>query len=98
MKNVAVLMEAGHLHSFSFLPLGIWHLKSPHPRVFAIQGKKNKNEMPGGQQGGGGGGASRSWNWLMHYVRQDWILSQKFGSKLFCQFWQKKIKWTVRNV
>ena len=24
-------------------PRGIWQLKSPHPRAFAIQGKKNAN-------------------------------------------------------
>ena len=28
---------------FSFPPRGIWHLKSPHPQEFAIQGKKNAN-------------------------------------------------------
>ena len=44
---------------FSSPPLGIWQLKSPHPREFAIQGKKNANAR--------GGGAGRRWNWLMHY-------------------------------
>ena len=38
---------------FSFPPRGIWQLTSPHPREFAIQGKK-KMLMPGGQPGGGG--------------------------------------------
>ena len=28
---------------FSSPPRGIWQLKSPHPREFAIQGKKNAN-------------------------------------------------------
>ena len=42
---------------FSSPPRGIWQLKSPHPREFAIQGKKNANAR---------GGAGRSWNWLMH--------------------------------
>ena len=28
---------------FSSSPRGIWQLKSPHPREFAIQGKKNAN-------------------------------------------------------
>ena len=28
---------------FSSAPRGIWQLKSPHPREFAIQGKKNAN-------------------------------------------------------
>ena len=27
-------------HLFSFPPRGIWQLKSPHPREFAIQGRK----------------------------------------------------------
>ena len=39
---------------FSSPPRGIWQLKSPHPREFAIQGKKML--MPGGQPEGGGGG------------------------------------------
>ena len=50
---------------FSSPPRGIWQLKSPHPRVFAIQGQKNANAQ-GSARGGGGGGAGRSWNWLMH--------------------------------
>ena len=41
MKNVAVLTEDGAFALF-FLspPQGICQLKSPHPREFAIQGKK----------------------------------------------------------
>ena len=42
-------------------PQGIWQLKSPHPREFAIQGKKNAN-APGSARGGAG----RRWNWLVH--------------------------------
>ena len=42
-------------------PREIWQLKSPHPREFAIQGKK-KVLMPGDQPGGGGWAG----NWLMH--------------------------------
>ena len=38
---------------FSSPPRRIWQDKSPHPREFAIQGKKML--MPGGQPGGGGG-------------------------------------------
>ena len=45
---------------FSCLPRGIWQLKSPHPREFAIQGKKML--MPGGSAWEGAG---RRWNWLM---------------------------------
>ena len=44
---------------FSSPPLGIWQIKSPHPREFAIQGKKKKllpGRQPGEGEGGGGGG------------------------------------------
>ena len=37
-------------------PLGIWQLKSPHPREFAIQGKNNANAQ-GSARGGVGLGA-----------------------------------------
>ena len=53
MKNVAVLTGDGAF--FLSPPRGIWQLKSPHPREFAIQGKKML--MPGGQPAGGVGGA-----------------------------------------
>ena len=46
---------------FSSPPRGIWQLKSPHPREFAIQGKKSANA-----RGSARGGAGGSWNWLMH--------------------------------
>ena len=52
---------------FSSPPRGIWQLTSPHPREFAIQGKKNANVRGSARGGwGGGGGAGRSWSWLMH--------------------------------
>ena len=38
---------------FSSPPRGIWQLKSPHPREFSIQGKKNAN-APGSARGGRG--------------------------------------------
>ena len=39
---------------FSSPPRGIWQLKSPHPREFAIhEGKKNANAR-GSARGGGG--------------------------------------------
>ena len=41
---------------FSSPPRGIWQLRSPHPREFAIQGKKMLMT----------GGYGRSRNWLMH--------------------------------
>ena len=39
---------------FSSPPRGIWQLKSPHPREFAIQGKKNANARESARGGGGG--------------------------------------------
>ena len=51
MKNVAVLTEDGAFALFF----------RPHPREFAIQGKKKKMLMSGGQPTGGGG-FGRSWN------------------------------------
>ena len=44
---------------FSSPPRGIWQLKNPHPREFAIQGKKIL--MPGGQPGGELGAAGIDW-------------------------------------
>ena len=49
---------------FSFPPRGIWQLKSPHPREFAIEGIKNA--IARGSARGGEEGAGRGWNWLMH--------------------------------
>ena len=40
---------------FSSPPRGIWQLKSPHPREFAIQGKKNANARESARREGGGG-------------------------------------------
>ena len=40
---------------FSSAPRGIWQLKSPHAREFALPSKAKKVLMPGGQPGGGGG-------------------------------------------
>ena len=51
---------------FSSPPRGIWQLKIPHPREFAIRGKKKKNANARGSAGRGRAG--RSWNWLMPYV------------------------------
>ena len=62
MKNVAVLMEDGAFALFFRPhPWGIWQLKSPHPREFAIQGKKYANAW-----GSARGAPGRRWNWLMH--------------------------------
>ena len=60
MKNVAVFTEDGAFALFfSSPPRGIWQLKSPHPREFAIQGKKML--MTGGQPGGALGAAGIDW-------------------------------------
>ena len=57
MKNVAASTEDGAFAVFfSSPPRGIWQLKSPHPREFSIQGKKNAN-APGSARGGAGLGA-----------------------------------------
>ena len=64
MKNVVVLSEGGAFALFfSSPPHGIWQLKSPHPREFAIKGMNNANARGSAR----GEGAGRSWNWLMHY-------------------------------
>ena len=41
---------------FSSPPRGIWQLKSPHPREFAIEGKKMLMPRDQPRRGGGGGG------------------------------------------
>ena len=51
---------------FSSPPRGICQLKSPHPREFAIQGKKNANSWGLAR----GGGPRRRWNWLMLYMKE----------------------------
>ena len=55
MKNVAVLREDGAFAVFFRPHPGGFDSSSPHPREFAIQGKKNANAR--GQPGGGGGWA-----------------------------------------
>ena len=57
----------GICRRFSSPTRGIWQLKSPHLREFAIQGKKNANARGPAQGVVGRGGAERSWNWLMHH-------------------------------
>ena len=63
-KCVSVDWGRGSCPLFSSQPRGIWQLKSPHPREFAIQGKKNSNAR--GSARGRGRGTGRRWNWLMH--------------------------------
>ena len=42
-------------------PRGTWQLKSPHPRKFAIQGKKSANARGSARGGGGLGAAGIDW-------------------------------------
>ena len=58
----------------------IWQLKSPHPREFAIQGKKNDKAR--GSVGGGGGGSGLSWKWLLTDAL-ILVLSQKGDFRTF---------------
>jgi len=56
---------------FSSPPRGIWQLKSPHPREFAIQGKQNANARGGGwaqvTDALQGTPMSRLWEWGCPY-------------------------------
>ena len=61
-KCCSVDVGRGICPLFPSPPQGIWQLKSPQPREFAIQGKKNANA-----RGSARGGAGRRWNWLVHY-------------------------------
>ena len=63
---------------------------SPHPREFAIQGKKkNANTQGSARGGGGGGGAGRRWNWLMRYEgnkikrKREWSSLQRFSQTVY---------------
>ena len=64
---------------FSSPPRGIWQLKSPHPREFAIQGKKML--MPGGR-----GVAGIDWrirfSLLSHQVRKDNVIVSQLNSQV----------------
>ena len=71
MKNVAVLTEDGALPLFSSPPRGIWQLKSPHSREFAIQGKQNANARGSAREGGGALGASGI----------DWCITQLWTTR-----------------
>ena len=53
-KCCSVDGERGICPLFASPPQGIWQFKSPHPREFAIQGKKKKMLTHGGHPGGGG--------------------------------------------
>ena len=61
--------RTGHLPSFFFPTPGICQLKNPHPREFAIQGKKNANSR--GSSGGGLGAGGIDWciSWDASHLR-----------------------------
>ena len=65
MKNVALLMEDEAFALFFLSPP--WG--SPHPREFAIQGKKTL--MPGGQPGGGGGLGAAGIDWCINSIKDQ---------------------------
>ena len=58
----------------SSTPRGIWQLKSPYPREFAIQGKKNANARGSARGGGGGGWAQMELTDALVFL---WWLKQK---------------------
>ena len=83
MRNVAVLTEDG-----AFAPLfrpspggrGIWQLKSPHPRAFSIQGKKNSNARGSARGGWGGGLVAAGIDWyISHSFFRTAILQKLLG-------------------
>ena len=90
MKNVAVLTGNGAF--FLSPPRGIWQLKSPHPREFAIQGKKNAYAP-------GGGGGRR--NWLMHnpFIYHFWQKKYPFRIPSTDKFYHFHLpdSWNMKN-
>ena len=66
---------------------GIFQLKSPHSRKFAIQSKKNANAR-GSAQGGGW----RSWNWLMHNTRK--LLLHHLRKRIHVMNKIKRVRWS----
>ena len=67
-------IDGGRL-SFSFPPRGICQLKSPHPREFAIKGKKNANSR-GSARGGGAWAQVELTDALNYFLNVCW--------KVFC--------------
>ena len=54
---------------FSSPPRGIWQIKSPYPREFAIQGQKNANARGSAREWGGGG---RGWlDWCIIFFTES---------------------------
>ena len=95
MKNVAVLTEDGALPLFSSPPRGIWQLKSPHSREFAIQGKQNANARGSAREGGGGIGSK--WNWLMHNPALNNPAQGNRNRSVCCWFLGNRLHWKVKK-
>ena len=80
-------------------PLGIWQLKSPQPREFAIQAKKKKLPPPGG----GGGGLGAAGIDRMHYEGENFsdssfhhiFESENFRFPFFF-FMKNSLTWRVK--
>ena len=78
----------------------IWQFKSPHPREFAIQGKKNANALGSA----GRAGAGRSWNWLMYkdlygkLCKRDWVAKVVFLIQMLLTFGRcgNRYFWDIR--
>ena len=75
---------------FSSPPRGIWQLKSPHPREFAIQGKKKNQKSPGVSPEGEGG--------VLGAAGIDWciILKSVWFARHF-EYSCKRCLWTTEN-
>ena len=63
-KCCSVVGGRGICPVFSSPPHGIWQLKSPHPRKFAIRGKKKANDR-GWWKGGGKGLGATGVDWCI---------------------------------
>ena len=78
-KCCSVYRGRGICPLFSSPSRGIWQLKSPHPREFAIQGKKML--MRGGQPRGALGAAGIDWCIMIQWKPDCWSRKQKQKDK-----------------
>ena len=77
---------------FSSPPRGIWQIKSPYPREFAIQGQKNANARGSAREWGGGG---EGLAWLMHnlfYGKQGSIRKGQSTLKILHRQWKYLVR------
>ena len=77
------LRRTWHLLSFFVPTRGIWQLKSPHPREFAIHGKKNANARGSAREGGGGLGAGGI-DWCLTFIMLN------VGMEDNLEFWSRQ--------